>query len=314
MMKKFFEHNNAICETDKVGEGTRIWAFSHILPGAVIGKNCNICDHVFIENDVIIGNNVTIKSGVQLWDGIKIEDNVFIGPNATFSNDIFPRSKQHPSEFTKTIICHGASIGANATILPGVKIGRDAMVGAGAVVTKDIPSKAVVVGNPARIIRYVTTTNAKDSNYFPIPENFSPKTKINVGECELWSMPVFSDMRGDLLVTEFSKNLPFIPRRVFFVSGVDNDNVRGEHAHKECHQFLIALKGSLNVVVDDGKNSKEIRLDNQKIGLYMPPEIWGIQYKFSKDAILCVFASHEYNDQEYIREYSDFERTIGNVK
>ncbi|EAO7355152.1 N-acetyltransferase [Campylobacter coli] len=113
------------------------------LPNAVIGKNCNICSHCFIENNVKIGNNVTIKCGVQIWDGITIEDNVFIGPNVTFCNDKYPRSKQYPEEFSKTIIKKGASIGANATILPGITIGENAMIGAGAIVTKDIADNTV---------------------------------------------------------------------------------------------------------------------------------------------------------------------------
>nr|WP_028578825.1 acyltransferase [Desulfogranum japonicum] len=148
-----FVHPNALVETLNIGADTRIWAFVHILPGAVIGSGCNICDNVFIENEVIVGDRVTVKCGVQLWDGLTIEDDVFIGPNATFTNDIFPRSKQ---AFTlrRTIIERGASIGANATILCGLSIGRGAMVGAGSVVLRDVPPYAVVVGNPARIIRY----------------------------------------------------------------------------------------------------------------------------------------------------------------
>lgn len=126
-----------------------------MLPGARIGADCNICSHVFIENKVIVGDRVTIKSGVQLWDGICIEDDVFIGPNVTFTNDPFPRSKQYPTVFPTTMVRTGASIGGGATILPGLTIGRGAMVGAGAVVTKSVPDSAVVVGNPARIVRYV---------------------------------------------------------------------------------------------------------------------------------------------------------------
>jgi UDP-2-acetamido-3-amino-2,3-dideoxy-glucuronate N-acetyltransferase len=136
-----------------IGEGTRIWQFSVILEGAKIGTNCNICAQVFIENDVVIGDNVTIKNGVQLWDGLRIEDNVFIGPNVTFTNDLFPRSKKYPDQFLQSIVKSGASIGANATILPGITIGEGAMVGAGAVVTKDVPTNAVVTGNPADIVR-----------------------------------------------------------------------------------------------------------------------------------------------------------------
>lgn len=151
-----FIHEKALVDKGaKIGRGTRVWAFAHILKGAQIGENCNICDHTFIENDVIVGSNVTIKCGVYLWDGLRIADNVFIGPNATFTNDMFPRSKQYPDKFLTTFIDEGASIGANATILPGLKIGKNSMVGAGAVVTKDVPENAVVVGNPARNVRSI---------------------------------------------------------------------------------------------------------------------------------------------------------------
>ena len=137
--KGYFLHELGCCETERVGTGTRIWAFSHVLPGARIGESCNICDHVFIENDVVVGDRVTVKSGVQLWDGTTLEDDVFIGPNATFTNDQFPRSQQYLDKYPRTVVCHGASVGANATILPGLTIGRHAMVGAGAVVTRSIP-------------------------------------------------------------------------------------------------------------------------------------------------------------------------------
>ncbi len=152
--KEKFIHSHAIVEKGaKIGEGTEVWAFVHILGGAKIGAGCNICDHVFIENDVIIGNRVTIKSGVQLWDGVRIKDDVFIGPNVTFTNDKFPRSKQYPSRFLETIVKNGASIGANATILPNITIGEKAMIGAGSVVTHNVPDYAMVVGNPSRLIR-----------------------------------------------------------------------------------------------------------------------------------------------------------------
>jgi UDP-2-acetamido-3-amino-2,3-dideoxy-glucuronate N-acetyltransferase len=121
---------------------------AHVLPGATIGEDCNICDHTFIENGVSIGNRVTIKSGVQLWDGVTIEDDVFIGPNATFTNDRFPRSKTRPAEYSRTVVKRGASIGANATLLPGISIGERAMVGAGSVVTRSVPPLAIVAGTP----------------------------------------------------------------------------------------------------------------------------------------------------------------------
>jgi acetyltransferase-like isoleucine patch superfamily enzyme len=150
----YYMHPQALVESETIGERTRIWAFTHVLPGARIGSDCNICDHVFIENDVIIGDRVTIKCGVQIWDGIRLEDDVMVGPNATFTNDLFPRSKQ-PFQLRPTVVEQGASVGANATILCGISIGAGAMIGAGSVVTKDVPPKAVIVGNPGRIIRFL---------------------------------------------------------------------------------------------------------------------------------------------------------------
>lgn len=138
-----------------IPQSTNIWQFCVVFPDAKIGENCNICANVLIENDVTIGNNVTVKSGVQLWDGIIVEDNVCIGPNATFTNDIFPRSKNPDWKLQKTIIKKGASIGANATILCGVTIGENAMIGAGSVVTKDVPAGQIWVGNPAHFIRNI---------------------------------------------------------------------------------------------------------------------------------------------------------------
>lgn len=152
-MAEPFIHSHALCETSDVGDDTRIWAFAYILDGARIGRDVNVCSHVFIENEVTIGDRVTIKSGVQIWNGVEVEDDVFIGPNATFTNDLFPRSKQPPDAWRRTRLCRGASIGANATILAGTTIGAQAMVGAGAVVTHDVPPNTVVAGNPARELK-----------------------------------------------------------------------------------------------------------------------------------------------------------------
>src|SRR5262249_30927800 len=160
---------------------------AHILPGARIGRDCNICDHVFIENDVVLGDEVTIKSGVQLWDGVRLGNRVFVGPNATFTNDRFPRSKQRPDHFTQVIVEEDASIGANATILPGVRIGRAAMVGAGAVVTKNVPAHAVVIGNPAVIIGYQATQitpGDERASTDALGKEAGSRMPLGVGACE----------------------------------------------------------------------------------------------------------------------------------
>lgn len=138
-----------------VGRRTRIWAFAHVLKGVSIGDDCNVCDHTFIEGRVRIGNRVTIKCGVSLWDGVVVEDDVFIGPNVVFTNDKRPRSRKRPPEYPETVLKQGCSLGANATILPGLTVGRWAMIGAGAVVTRDVPDFALVLGTPARRVGWV---------------------------------------------------------------------------------------------------------------------------------------------------------------
>lgn len=149
-------HPLADVQTTRIGEGTKVWQYCVVLPGAVIGRECNICAQVLIENDVRVGDRVTVKSGVQLWDGVTLEDDVFIGPNVTFTNDLIPRSKVYPERFARTWIEKGASIGANATIVAGHTVGRYALVGAGSVVTCDIPANTVWYGNPAKHRGYVT--------------------------------------------------------------------------------------------------------------------------------------------------------------
>lgn len=149
-----FVHPLADVADCTIGERTRVWQFVVILAGATIGADCNICAQTLIEGDVQVGDRVTVKSGVQLWDGLRVEDDVFIGPNVTFTNDPFPRSRVRPEAFATTRIGRGASIGAGAVILPGVAIGAGALVGAGSVVTRDVAPGSVVVGNPARHLRW----------------------------------------------------------------------------------------------------------------------------------------------------------------
>lgn len=310
MPRDCFVHPRALCESEAVGPRTRVWAFAHVLPGARIGADCNICDHVFIENDVVVGDRVTVKCGVQLWDGIEVENDVFIGPNVTFTNDPFPRSRRYQDAVQRTRIREGASIGANATLLPGIEIGAHAMIGAGAVVTRSVPPHAIAVGNPARITGYVGAGNTESAVGLRIAETGSV-TPIGDRGVAIHRMPVVADIRGSLSAGEFEKHLPFVPRRYFLVYGVPSKETRGEHAHRECHQMLICVHGSLAVVVDDGRTREELVLDAPGVGLYLPPMVWGIQYKYSSDAVLLVLASHEYAADDYIRDYGEFRRELG---
>lgn len=300
---KYFVHSQGICETDSVGPGTKVWAFAHVLPGAIIGDDCNICDHVFIENDVVLGDRVTVKCGVQLWDGLRVGNDVFIGPNVTFTNDPFPKSKQRPSEFAKTTLEEGCSVGANATILPGISIGRNAMVGAGAVVTRSVPPNAIVHGNPARIQGYVSQIPEPVHIESPAKHRDSPIAASHVQGVTIHRLPAFEDIRGRLVAAEMADVLPFVPARFFLVHAVPSSEVRGEHAHRRCEQFLLCVKGSVHVLVDDGMSRQEIVLDRPEIGIHVKPLVWGTQYKYSADAVLLVFASHPYDADDYIRDY-----------
>ena len=300
----FFLHPNALCESKTIGAGTRIWAFAHVLPGARIGRDCNICDGVFVENDVVVGDRVTVKCGVQLWDGVRLQDDVFVGPNSTFTNDPFPRSRKPPENFAVTTVERGASIGANATILSGITIGRGAMVGAGAVVTHAVPRFAVVAGNPARIVGYVDSAEAPA----PAVASAQPSARVasKVAGVALHRMPRIEDMRGALSVAELGQGMPFTPRRIFFVYDVPSAEVRGEHAHRTCHQFLVCVRGSVSVLVDDGRAREHFRLDAPTLGLHVPARVWAAQFQYSSDALLLVLASEPYDPADYVRDYDEY--------
>lgn len=302
-MSDYYKHPHALVESDQIGADTKIWAFTHVLPGARIGAQCNVCDHVFIENDVTVGDRVTIKSGVQLWDGITLEDDVFVGPNATFTNDPFPRSRKRMDSFPRTLVKRGASIGANATILPGLTIGPNAMVGAGAVVTRDVPPNAIVVGNPARITGYGNTGPVEPAAQ---PSAASGLRELTVKGAKLHSLPLIKDLRGALTFGELDQHLPFTPQRFFVVFDVPSREVRGEHAHLKLHEFLVCLRGSCSVALDDGKVREEVLLDSPTIGLHVPPRLWRVHYKYSPDAILLSLCSDPYDAADYVRNYDDF--------
>lgn len=242
-------HPQAIVETTHVGEGTRIWAFAHVNRGASIGRDCNICDHTFIENDVVIGDTVTIKCGVQVRDGVTIENDVFAGPNATSTNDRFPCSRhyQKPEEIPRTLIRQGASIGANATILPGLTIGERAMVAAGSVVTRNVPADVIVVGNPAGILGYVGAKQLVQRG--PVQTREKPgAVTTSVRGVTLHRLPRGENLRGHLTFGEASRHITFEVKRYFLMFGAPGEHVRGEHAHRRLDQFLICVHGSCRAV------------------------------------------------------------------
>ena len=312
---RFFRHPAAIVETEAIGDGTRVWAFAHILPGARVGADCNICDHTFIENDVVIGDRVTVKCGVQLWDGVTLEEDVFVGPNATFTNDAFPRSRQHQETVSRTLVRRGASIGANATILPGLTIGERAMVGAGSVVTHTVPPDTIVAGNPARIVGYVGAEKPALDPDRPAPARIEAGSRPSrVQGVTLHHLPLVEDLRGFLSFGEAGKHIPFEIKRYFLVFEVQSQHIRGEHAHRQTQQFLICVRGSCHCVVDDGQVREEYLLNHPRIGLYVPPMRWCVQYNYSSDAVLLVLASECYDAGDYIRDYAEFLKAAGGAE
>ena len=305
-MAEVFVHEKGICESAEVGPGTRIWAFAHVLEGARVGADCNICDGVFVEGGAVLGDRVTVKCGVQLWDGVELEDDVFVGPNATFTNDPMPRSRRWLDEHPRTVVRAGASVGANATFLPGLEIGLGAMVGAGAVVTRSVPPHAIVVGNPARITGY-TQSSPEAPAPPPAPVGEAGTSTVGVAGVHVHRFAEFEDLRGSLAAGELpSDSVPFTPRRWFLVYDVPSREVRGEHAHRACHPFLICVSGRVSVAVDDGANRAEVLLDRPSVGVYVPPLIWASEYRHEDDAVLLVLASHPYDPEDYIREYDAF--------
>ncbi|MEX3931236.1 WxcM-like domain-containing protein [Paraburkholderia phymatum] len=310
MADSTFIHETADVKSSAIGAGSRIWQYVVVLPNAKIGRDVNLCSHCLVENDVVIGDRVTVKSGVYLWDGIHVADDVFIGPNVTFTNDKFPRSKVYPERFAQTRIEKGASIGGGAVLLPGITIGMGAMVGAGAVVTKSVPPFAIVMGSPARITGYVDNNESvapatsHAASALSIVEG--PVTRVGVGDATLHKFKRFSDPRGELSVGEFARDVPFLPKRYFLVFNVPGEAKRGEHAHLKCHQFLICVKGGCTAVVDDGVLRREITLNSPDVGLHLPPLTWGTQYKYSSDAVLLVFTSDYYDASDYVASYAEF--------
>jgi UDP-2-acetamido-3-amino-2,3-dideoxy-glucuronate N-acetyltransferase len=309
-----FVHPKALVESEHIGRGTRVWAFAHVLSGARIGEDCNICDGVFVENDVVVGDRVTVKCGVQLWDGIVLEDDVFVGPNATFTNDPFPRSRRYPEHFPRTLVRRGASIGANATLLPGITIGVGAMVGAGSVVTRDVPDGAIVVGNPARVTGWVGE-RTDGSTAAPAAERVVELPRVSEPEAvpgvRVFRLPERSDHRGTLTFGQIGDHLPFTPRRFFVVTDVPTATTRGEHAHRQCDEYLVCIRGACTLELDDARQRTAIRLDSATLGVFAPARLWLRLSDFTPDAVLLVLASDPYDDADYIRDYKSFVQEIG---
>lgn len=282
--------------------------FVVIKSGAKIGSDVVINPHCFIESNVVIGNGVIIESGVTFSKNVTVGDDVHIGSNVVFSGLDFT-TKIDKSKSLKIEIQKGSRIGPNSTILPGVIIGENSLIGPGTTVRKSIPTNAIVEGNPAKIIGYVNTSypKASECNY-SLADDHTHFSKV--AGVTLSKIRNIEDMRGNLSVFDLENDLSFVPRRFFLVHDVPSRELRGQHSHIDCHQFLVAVKGSLRVLVDDGINKEIFSLNQNYFGLHVPPKIWAVQDNFSSDAVLLVLASHHYDEEDYVRDYDKFLKTI----
>lgn len=296
----------AACAASDLASGTRVAAFARVLDGASIGADCHIADGAFIGANVSLGARVSIEPGAHVSAGVSIGDDVRVGANATFTGEPPAWGQADGDERSQTTVAAGAAIGANATLSSGIVIGRGAKIGAGAVVTRSVPPNAIVLGNPASIVGY-TGSPRSDVAAGTLATGATGTVSLGVDGVRLTRSDEFTDLRGSLTAGELPQDgIPFVPSRWFLVYDVPNQEVRGEHAHRICHQFLVCVSGSMTVAVDDGQNRAEISLDSPVLGLYIPPLVWGSQFRYSADAVLLVLASHPYDAADYIRDYEAF--------
>lgn len=267
-------------------------------PSADIFPDASLGPQVVIGTGVSIGTKSVIGAGVHIAAGVQIGRNVSIDAKVVFA--------QSSTAAAHTAIKDGVSIGAGAVICAGLVIEAKAIVRPGSVVTRSVPPAAIVEGNPAAIVGYVDADTSAKGMQLSVVQGKKAAEPTPVNGVTVHTFPVVTDLRGDLTVGEFEKQIPFTPLRYFMVFGVPSKEIRGEHAHRECHQFLICVRGSCAVVADDGSRRVEVMLDAPNRGIHLPPMTWGIQYKYSADALLLVFASHHYDPADYIRDYTDF--------
>lgn len=259
------------------------------------------------KNQTEYPSSVVIKPGAFIESGVILHEHVIVGANA-----VVLAKDETTGALAPTRIKTGAVIGANSTVFPGITIGEKAFIKPGSVVTRSVPPLAIVEGNPAIITGYLST-HADSTNEYSKADEFEHNGVINskVSGVTFHRFKFVSDLRGNLTVGEFEREVPFEPKRYFLVLDVPTAETRGEHAHRQCEQFLICVKGLCSVVADNGHIREEFTLDAPYKGLYLPPMVWGIQYKYSPDAVLLVFASHHYDAADYIRDYNEFLSIVG---
>jgi acetyltransferase-like isoleucine patch superfamily enzyme len=266
-----------------IGPDSNIEAGAVVAGDVTTGPRCISGANVTVGDSTRMGTDVRLETGARILANTTIGDRVTVAANAVVGTP----TASSVSAGREAVVDADSVIGAGAIVSASVRIGTRAVVRPGAVVMSDVPPKAIIAGNPARILGYADTSTRTPVETGSSAAGGDPvRTALGVGGCELWTLPSYRDLRGSLVPIEFSDNMPFTPARTFFVFDVPGEEVRGEHAHRECAQFLIAVHGALSVVVDDGVRATEIRLDLPALGLHIPPAIWGVQYKFQADAVL----------------------------
>lgn len=292
----------AIAAPRQLGHDVEVGAYALVEPGALVGPRTRIGAHATIGPrarigaDVVVGNATAVDGLTIVEDGAAIGARACVGCAAT------------PSGNTTTVVRAGAVVGAGAVLVAGVEVGSGAVVADGAVVTRSVPRSAVVAGNPAHITGYVSGDGGEPLE--PVrsaPHDDRPSIReTSVRGVQIHRLPLARDMRGALVAGELDDRLPFVARRYFVVFDVPSSEVRGEHAHRTCHQFLVCIHGRVHVIADDGTHREEIVLDDNRTGVYLPPMTWGTQYRYSADCSLLVLASHPYDPDDYIRDYDAF--------
>lgn len=275
-------HRTAIVEGADFGEDAHVGPYAVVAAGVRAGAGCAIGAHCTLGEGVALGQRVSLGAGARVGPGVRLEDDVSVGENVTIA---------------------ARTLGGNALV-----VGRCARVEPGTVLCRDVPPHAVVAGNPATITGYVETEE-REASAAPPPSAGSQE--LGVGDVQLFRNPIITDLRGSLTFGERGNPLPFAPQRYFLVFDVPGEEVRGEHAHKTCGQYLVCIRGACSVVVDDGETRAEVRLDSPSLGLYVPPLVWAIQYKYTRGSELLVLASDVYDPDDYIRNYDDYLAIIG---
>jgi UDP-2-acetamido-3-amino-2,3-dideoxy-glucuronate N-acetyltransferase len=268
-----------------------------------------------VEDGAELGERTVVGAMAFLGSGVRLGDGCVVGAGALLTGEVVGEGEVRFGERSVVVGADGpvhlrreVTIGSGATIVGPLVVERQARIAAGAMVDRSVPALAIVAGNPAVIHGYTdAATRQEAAGAAAVLAAQEPPAESPV---RVVRFPTVGDLRGDLTVGNFPDEVPFTPRRFFVVFNVPGQNARGAHAHHVCEQFLIAVRGSVSVVWDDGQSRGEVTLDHPSIGLYLPPMTWGIQYKHSADAVLMVFASHPYDASDYIRDYDDFLRVV----